>query len=96
MLMNGLPQGLKPNSLTLCGTTEVVPCQSNTVQVSRALSKQNRSAKRCPVVSRALSKKHRTLSKQHPPPLAVFLASNESAWITGEVIRAAGGIVVAT
>jgi hypothetical protein len=30
MLMNGLPQGLKPNSLTLCGTTEVVPCQNNT------------------------------------------------------------------
>jgi NAD(P)-dependent dehydrogenase (short-subunit alcohol dehydrogenase family) len=29
-------------------------------------------------------------------PLAVFLASNESAWITGEVIRAAGGIVVGT
>jgi len=29
-------------------------------------------------------------------PLAVFLASNESAWITGEVIRAAGGLVVAT
>jgi NAD(P)-dependent dehydrogenase (short-subunit alcohol dehydrogenase family) len=27
-------------------------------------------------------------------PLAVFLASDESAWITGEVIRAAGGIVV--
>jgi 3-oxoacyl-[acyl-carrier protein] reductase len=29
-------------------------------------------------------------------PLAVFLASDESAWITGEVIRAAGGRVVAT
>jgi 3-oxoacyl-[acyl-carrier protein] reductase len=29
-------------------------------------------------------------------PLAVFLASAESAWITGEVIRAAGGLVVAT
>jgi NAD(P)-dependent dehydrogenase (short-subunit alcohol dehydrogenase family) len=29
-------------------------------------------------------------------PLAVFLASDESAWITGEVIRAAGGLVVAT
>jgi 3-oxoacyl-[acyl-carrier protein] reductase len=29
-------------------------------------------------------------------PLAVFLASDESAWITGEVIRAAGGVVVAT
>ena len=29
-------------------------------------------------------------------PLAVFLASDESAWITGEVIRAAGGSVVAT
>jgi len=29
-------------------------------------------------------------------PLAVFLASNESAWITGEVIRAAGVLVVAT
>jgi 3-oxoacyl-[acyl-carrier protein] reductase len=28
--------------------------------------------------------------------LAVFLASDESAWITGEVIRAAGGLVVAT
>jgi 3-oxoacyl-[acyl-carrier protein] reductase len=28
--------------------------------------------------------------------LAVFLASEESAWITGEVIRAAGGLVVAT
>jgi len=26
----------------------------------------------------------------------VFLASDESAWITGEVIRAAGGFVVAT
>jgi hypothetical protein len=26
----------------------------------------------------------------------VFLASDESAWITGEVIRAAGGLVVAT
>ena len=26
-------------------------------------------------------------------PLAVFLASDESAWITGEVIRAAGGLV---
>jgi hypothetical protein len=25
----------------------------------------------------------------------VFLASDESAWITGEVIRAAGGLVVA-
>jgi NAD(P)-dependent dehydrogenase (short-subunit alcohol dehydrogenase family) len=25
-------------------------------------------------------------------PLAVFLASDESAWITGEVIRAAGGL----
>jgi 3-oxoacyl-[acyl-carrier protein] reductase len=29
-------------------------------------------------------------------PLAVFLASDESAWITGEVIRAAGGLVIAT
>ncbi len=29
-------------------------------------------------------------------PLAVFLASDESAWITGEVIRAAGGLVMAT
>jgi 3-oxoacyl-[acyl-carrier protein] reductase len=29
-------------------------------------------------------------------PLAVFLASDESAWITGEVIRAAGGPIVAT
>src|SRR6202022_1415662 len=29
------------------------------------------------------------------PPLAVFLASDKSAWITGEVIRAAGGLVVA-
>ena len=29
-------------------------------------------------------------------PLAVFLASDESAWITGEVIRAAGGLIVAT
>lgn len=29
-------------------------------------------------------------------PLAVFLASDESAWITGEVIRVAGGLVVAT
>src|SRR5258705_236234 len=29
-------------------------------------------------------------------PLAVFLASDESAWITGEVIRAAAGAVVAT
>lgn len=29
-------------------------------------------------------------------PFAVFLASDESAWITGEVIRAAGGLVVAT
>jgi 3-oxoacyl-[acyl-carrier protein] reductase len=28
-------------------------------------------------------------------PLAVFLASDESAWITGEVIRAAGGLVFA-
>jgi 3-oxoacyl-[acyl-carrier protein] reductase len=28
-------------------------------------------------------------------PLAVFLASDDSAWITGEVIRAAGGLVVA-
>jgi 3-oxoacyl-[acyl-carrier protein] reductase len=28
-------------------------------------------------------------------PLAVFLASDESAWITGEVIRAAGGLVMA-
>jgi 3-oxoacyl-[acyl-carrier protein] reductase len=28
-------------------------------------------------------------------PLAVFLASDESAWITGEVIRASGGLVVA-
>ena len=27
-------------------------------------------------------------------PLAVFLASDESAWITGEVVRAAGGVVV--
>jgi 3-oxoacyl-[acyl-carrier protein] reductase len=29
-------------------------------------------------------------------PLAVFLASDESGWITGEVIRASGGLVVAT
>ena len=29
-------------------------------------------------------------------PLAVFLASDQSGWITGEVIRAAGGLVVAT
>jgi 3-oxoacyl-[acyl-carrier protein] reductase len=29
-------------------------------------------------------------------PLAVFLASDESAWITGEVIRASGGLIVAT
>jgi 3-oxoacyl-[acyl-carrier protein] reductase len=29
-------------------------------------------------------------------PLAVFLASDESGWITGEVIRAAGGLVMAT
>jgi hypothetical protein len=29
-------------------------------------------------------------------PLAVFLASDESAWNTGEVIRASGGSVVAT
>jgi 3-oxoacyl-[acyl-carrier protein] reductase len=28
-------------------------------------------------------------------PLAVFLASDESAWITGEIIRASGGLVVA-
>jgi NAD(P)-dependent dehydrogenase (short-subunit alcohol dehydrogenase family) len=28
-------------------------------------------------------------------PLAVFLASDESAWITGEIVRAAGGVVVA-
>jgi len=28
-------------------------------------------------------------------PVAVFLASDESAWITGEVIRVAGGLVVA-
>ena len=28
-------------------------------------------------------------------PVAVFLASDESAWITGEVIRAAGGLIVA-
>ncbi len=28
-------------------------------------------------------------------PLAVFLASDESSWITGEVIRAAGGLVAA-
>lgn len=28
-------------------------------------------------------------------PLAVFLASDDSAWITGEVIRAAGGLVFA-
>jgi 3-oxoacyl-[acyl-carrier protein] reductase len=28
-------------------------------------------------------------------PLATFLASDESAWITGEVIRGAGGLVVA-
>jgi 3-oxoacyl-[acyl-carrier protein] reductase len=27
-------------------------------------------------------------------PLAVFLASDESSWITGEVIRAAGGLLV--
>jgi 3-oxoacyl-[acyl-carrier protein] reductase len=29
-------------------------------------------------------------------PLAVFLASDESAWITGEIIRAAGGVVATT
>jgi 3-oxoacyl-[acyl-carrier protein] reductase len=29
-------------------------------------------------------------------PLVVFLASDHSGWITGEVIRAAGGLVVAT
>jgi hypothetical protein len=29
-------------------------------------------------------------------PLAVFPTSDESAWITGEVIRAAGSLVVAT
>ncbi|HSZ07019.1 MAG TPA: hypothetical protein VK794_00665 [Steroidobacteraceae bacterium] len=29
-------------------------------------------------------------------PPTLFLASDESAWITGEVIRAAGGLVVAT
>jgi 3-oxoacyl-[acyl-carrier protein] reductase len=29
-------------------------------------------------------------------PLAVFLASDESAWITGQIIRAAGGLVMAT
>jgi 3-oxoacyl-[acyl-carrier protein] reductase len=29
-------------------------------------------------------------------PLAVFLASDESKWITGEIIRASGGLVVAT
>jgi hypothetical protein len=29
-------------------------------------------------------------------PLAVFLASDESAWITGEIIRAGGDLVVAT
>ena len=29
-------------------------------------------------------------------PLAVFLASAESGWITGEVIRASGGLIVAT
>jgi 3-oxoacyl-[acyl-carrier protein] reductase len=29
-------------------------------------------------------------------PLAVFLASDESAWITGEIIRAAGGLVMAS
>ncbi len=29
-------------------------------------------------------------------PLAVFLASDESAWITGEVIRASSGLVMAT
>jgi NAD(P)-dependent dehydrogenase (short-subunit alcohol dehydrogenase family) len=29
-------------------------------------------------------------------PLAVFLASDESAWFTGEVIRAAGGLIVTT
>jgi 3-oxoacyl-[acyl-carrier protein] reductase len=28
-------------------------------------------------------------------PLAVFLASDESSWITGEIIRVAGGLVVA-
>jgi len=28
-------------------------------------------------------------------PLAVFLASDESAWITREVIRASGGLLVA-
>jgi NAD(P)-dependent dehydrogenase (short-subunit alcohol dehydrogenase family) len=27
--------------------------------------------------------------------IATFLASDESAWINGEVIRAAGGLVVA-
>jgi len=29
-------------------------------------------------------------------PLAPFLASDESAWITGEIIRASGGLVVAS
>jgi 3-oxoacyl-[acyl-carrier protein] reductase len=28
-------------------------------------------------------------------PVAVFLASDESGWITGEIIRAAGGLIVA-
>jgi len=32
----------------------------------------------------------------HIAPMALFLASDESAWITGEVLRAAGGLVVAT
>jgi 3-oxoacyl-[acyl-carrier protein] reductase len=29
-------------------------------------------------------------------PLAVFLASDESAWVTEEIIRVAGGLVIAT
>ena len=29
-------------------------------------------------------------------PLTPFLASDESAWITGEIIRASGGLVVAS
>jgi len=32
-------------------------------------------------------------SRHDIAPLAVFLASDESAWITGEVIRAAGGLL---
>jgi hypothetical protein len=29
-------------------------------------------------------------------PLAVFFASDEAVWITEEIVRAAGGLVVAT